>query len=337
MSTLRHSDAKRDSTGAATQVAGLVDPVVSVVIPAFNASRTLADTLGSVAAQTYRNLEVVIVDDGSTDQTRSIALDWVARDKRFSLVALAGNQGPSLARREGTERSRGAFIAFIDADDLWSRDHVERHVRALESDSAIGVGFSSCRYIDNDGYPTGESSRRQSRRITAAEFLCANPATTCSTLVVRRNVFDQVGHFRSDMAYAEDQEWLFRVALSKWLVKGIEAQTVSYRRSPYGLSANTEKMEAGWSRFVELARGTAPAIVAKTLPQAAMAMHFYWARQSMMSGEATKVRHHFLSGILSSPAAAMQVPALALFLAGASLSPMCAMTMVRVFRSVRLA
>ena len=312
---------------------GAVRPLVSVVIACFNAERTLGETLASVAAQTLGDLEVFVVDDGSSDASRDIASRWAVADSRFHLVTMPRNGGPSLARRAGVERSAAPYVAFLDADDLWTPEHLAHHVAALRANEGLGVSFSPCAYIDDAGRPSGAGSRVHDGAVVAAELLSSNPTTTCSSLVVRRAVLDEVGHFRSDMTHAEDQEWLFRVVRAGWEVRGIKARTVAYRRSHTGLSADTTRMERGWRQFVDIARAGAPDVVAPALPGATAAMHFYWARQCAAAGSRRQVQRHLVEGLRASPSSALGAPGTAMFLAGASLSPFLAMRVADLARS----
>lgn len=126
-------------------------PRVSVIVPAYNASRTIAATLDSVRAQTFGQFECWIVDDGSTDDTAAIAEAYAKTDDRFQLLRQP-NRGVALARNAALERSRGEFVAALDADDVWHPDFLGAHVSAL-TESSPHAGFSYCfaRAIDAAG------------------------------------------------------------------------------------------------------------------------------------------------------------------------------------------
>lgn len=320
-----------EAAGPATMLA----PAVSVVIACYNAARTLEATLASVAGQSFGDFEVIIVDDGSKDGSQALAREWADADSRFRLLLSARNQGPSLARKSGVEQSRAGIIAFLDADDIWSPEHLALHVAALRANPDTGVSFSPCAYIDGSGQPAGGGSRILAEDVTAAELLGSNPTTTCSALVVHRAVFDEAGHFRSDMTHAEDQEWLFRVACSGWAIRPIAERTVAYRRAATGLSADTRKMEAGWHQLVASARTLAPQIVSQALPRATASMHFYWARQAAVGGSAQQVRRHFLHGLRSWLPSAVAMPGTAVYLAGACVSPSLAARLAAIARSAQ--
>jgi glycosyltransferase involved in cell wall biosynthesis len=105
------------------------EPLVSVIIPAFNSAATLGDTLASAAAQSHRALEIIVIDDGSTDATARIAADFCARHPRARLISQT-NQGVAAARNRGIAEAKGEFVAPLDADDLWHKDKIARQVAA---------------------------------------------------------------------------------------------------------------------------------------------------------------------------------------------------------------
>ncbi len=109
------------------------NPLVSVVIPAFNATSTLRTTLASVAGQTHRELEILVVDDGSTDGTADLVADAASGDPRITLVGDGSNHGRSHARNAGIDAATGSWVGFVDADDLWDPARVERLLGAARA------------------------------------------------------------------------------------------------------------------------------------------------------------------------------------------------------------
>ena len=310
-------------------------PFVSVVMPCFNAEATIAASIECVLSQTFTDLELIVVDDGSSDGSAALVQTISARDGRVTLLSQE-NAGPSVARNRGAEAGSGALVAFLDADDLWLPEHIERHVAAMAADAGVGVSFSPCEVIDVNGRPTGERTRVWARDVALTDVLAGNPTSTCSSLVVRRQVFADAGLMRSDMAYAEDQEWLFRVVASQWRVRGIAQRTVRYRTTPGGLSANTQKMLEGWIAFLEHARRSAPGLVDPHVPYATWQMRSYHARQAIRSGQSSRIaRNHFLSALAASPGSAVRSPLKTLALAGACLSPALARRAISLSTSLR--
>ena len=133
-------------------------PLVSVVIASYNAAATLDQTIESVLCQTIANIEVVVVDDGSSDGTPDLVRELMGTDRRIRLIEQR-NAGPSSARNRGVELARAETIAFIDADDLWKPDHLALNLANLDADKQLGASFSACEIIDLHGRSTGEKTR----------------------------------------------------------------------------------------------------------------------------------------------------------------------------------
>ena len=126
-------------------------PLVSVVIPAYNAEKTLARTLTSVLSQTWTELQVIVVDDGSSDCTLSIARDFEAKDPRVTVISRQ-NAGVSVARNHGVIRCRGKYIRFIDSDDTLPADSMEKMVLRAEKDGADLVIGGFTEYVGEHGH-----------------------------------------------------------------------------------------------------------------------------------------------------------------------------------------
>ncbi len=122
-------------------------PLISVVVPCFNAQDTLIRTLASVAFQTYQNIEVLIVDDGSSDGSLEIARRFAECDARMRVLSQP-NRGVAAARNLGISAAKGEFVALIDADDLWRPEKLELQLRPLLNDPAVGVVYSWFEHID---------------------------------------------------------------------------------------------------------------------------------------------------------------------------------------------
>ena len=271
-------------------------PIVSVVVPCHNSAATLAATLASALAQSLREIEVIVVNDGSTDATLEAATA-AAQDPRVAVVSQA-NAGVSAARNRGIAEAKGEFVALLDSDDLWDEDHLETHVARLRADPALGLSFSPVRFIEADGGATGERTRPKLDGLTPADILSTNPCSTCSTMVVRAKVFEEVGGFREGLRRAEDQEWLFRVSLSGWRIAGVDRILVSYRNSPMGLSANLDGMYEGFRDMLEAARLSDPALVARLGPLAAARMSRYLARRALRLRMGRATARRFMSRAL---------------------------------------
>jgi glycosyltransferase involved in cell wall biosynthesis len=123
-------------------------PTISVVIPTYNATATVLETIASVQAQTHRDLEILVINDGSTDDLLACLAPTIT-DSRVQIHSYP-NGGLPVARNRGIERATGEYIAFIDADDLWTPDKLERQLQALEANSRAGLAYSWTYFMEAD-------------------------------------------------------------------------------------------------------------------------------------------------------------------------------------------
>ncbi|MDM7936076.1 MAG: glycosyltransferase family A protein [Cyanobium sp. CZS 48M] len=257
------------------------EPMVSVVIPAFDAESSLPATIAAVQAQTWSDWQLLVIDDGSRDGTADCVRRLQAGDERLGLIC-APNRGVSAARNLGVARSRGPIVAFLDADDLWHPTKLERHLEQFRAEPRLGVSFARVEVLTPEGVPTGQVSSSKLRDLRAEDFLSENPTTTTSNWVVRRLVLEEVGGFLESMSYSEDLEWLLRVrCCTDWEIAGVPEVLTGYRTSVGGLSGQLARMETGWEQMVEQARRYAPELVEKHLNEARAIQLRYLARRSL--------------------------------------------------------
>jgi glycosyltransferase involved in cell wall biosynthesis len=231
-------------------------PFVSVVIPCFRAADTLRTAVESVLRQSWSDLEVIIVDDGSPDHSLLVALKLAEEDPRIRVLSQA-NSGPALARNRGIAASVGTLIAFLDADDRWTSDYLAEHVAHFARNPACGAAFARVAFFDQAMRRAGRTSAKV-RSLTLAKILGENAVCTTSNLVARASVFREIGAFDARLTHAEDQEWVARVlAMTAWQVLGLPKVMVHYRTSPAGLSGNLDLMREGWLRMLAIVRGYA--------------------------------------------------------------------------------
>ncbi len=174
------------------------NPLVSVIIPVYNGARYLGAALESVFAQTYREFEVIVVDDGSTDESGVIAQGF--SDVRYLQQT---NQGVAAARNHGLEAARGEFFAFLDQDDLWTPDKLKLQVEYLLSHPDVGYTLTQQKYFLDPGGTLPTWFRKEL-------FDSVHTGWVLGTLVVRRTIFEQVGNFATGYSAANDSDWFFR-------------------------------------------------------------------------------------------------------------------------------
>ena len=273
-------------------------PLISIVVPCYNATRTLAETIASASAQTLTDFEIIAVDDGSTDGTGDL-LEQLARGEPRLVIIAQPNKGLAGARNSAIRQAHGRFIALLDADDLWDADYLEAHLANL-ADASVGVSFSRLRYIDMAGAPTGSETRPKLSGLTPADFLRSNPCT--SLIVVRREVFAGAGLFNETLRRVEDQEWLFRAAAGGWTMRGIDRVLASYRITPGSLSSNVEAMLASFEAFLDHAATIAPEVVARHRRLALAGMLRYCARRALAHDKESAIaRRTMLRAIWTAP------------------------------------
>ncbi|ETX28224.1 glycosyltransferase family 2 protein [Roseivivax isoporae] len=218
-------------------------PRFSVVVPCHNASRTLPETLASLAAQTFPDWEALCVDDGSTDATRAILEAEARRDPRVRPLRNPG-KGPSAARNFGARLAQGQVLAFCDADDLWTPDKLAA-LDAAFADRALDGAYARIGFFDGAPDHVSTVSTPPEGRLALAHLMGENPVCTMSNIAVRRCAFDAAGPFREDMVHNEDLEWLIRLVGTGHRVEALDAVHVLYRKSPGGLSADLTAMARG--------------------------------------------------------------------------------------------
>jgi glycosyltransferase involved in cell wall biosynthesis len=215
-------------------------PEVSVVIPAYNAERTLGETLQSALSQTLDDLEVIVIDDGSTDSTADVAES--AGDQRVRVVRVT-NGGVARARNRGIHEARGQFIALLDADDIWRPAKLERQVTLLRARPEVGVCFTAAVRIDADRHPLEGSPAREYRDYCRALLLeSVIVSGSCSSGMIRRRLALDVGGF--DPSFSQSADWDFWLRLSCMTAFAPIPETlVLYRTYPGNMSSDIALLE----------------------------------------------------------------------------------------------
>jgi glycosyltransferase involved in cell wall biosynthesis len=221
-------------------------PLVSVVIPAFNASSTLQQTLHSVSAQTYSNLEIIVVDDGSVDHTAVIARAYSETDLRVRLVQKP-NGGVASARNAGTQASSAEFVAFIDADDLWHPTKIAKQMALLTANgNDMALVYAPFRRIDVAGMVLGSSRNHRVDGWVVNRHFYVNFIGNGSSILVRKHVLEEIGGYSSTLREAsaqgcEDLLLQLRIAL-RYRFGTVPEYLVGYRQSPGNMSSDQERM-----------------------------------------------------------------------------------------------
>jgi glycosyltransferase involved in cell wall biosynthesis len=265
--------------------------LVSVIIPVYKAEKYVASTLQSVLNQTYKNLEILIIDDESPD--RSIEICKQFSDPRIKIIHQK-NRGLSGARNKGIQQAQGEYLAFIDADDLWLPEKIEKHVEHLDNSPTVGVSFSRSTFIDQDGASLNIHQMPRLKNITPYQVLARNPIGNGSAAVFRKQVFEDIKYQDNLHGYVEDfyfderfrltqdTECWMRIALqTSWQMEGIPESLTLYRVNSQGLSASVLTKLKSLEEVVEKVRSYAPEFIAQCENRAKAYHRRYVARRAV--------------------------------------------------------
>jgi len=193
--------------------------LITCIVPVYNGERYLGEAIESILKQSYRPIEIIVADDGSTDGTASIAASY-GKQLRYLRQP---NAGPAAARNLGISMSAGEFVAFLDADDLWHGEKFDRQMARFrerpELDYCIG-------HVQNFWIP---ELIQEERRFRDHRISKALPGYCTGTLLARRHCFDVVGEFNTAIKHADDTEWFLRAA-EQGIVMELLPDVLLYRR-----------------------------------------------------------------------------------------------------------
>lgn len=214
-------------------------PLVSVIIPNYNYERYLREAIDSALGQTYPNIEIIVVDDGSTDDSRQI-IESYGREIR---AVFQQNQGVSAARNSGVVQSKGEFVAFLDADDIWLPEKIESQVARFEQDRDLGLVHVWIVDVDADTCEI-EPHLDGKEGWVAEALLLGEPVIYGggSGFLVRRTVLDDVGVFDTNLSTSADWDIFVRIAI-KYRFGIVNRILLKYRIHDSNMHQNVERME----------------------------------------------------------------------------------------------
>ncbi len=215
-----------------------MNDLISVIIPSYNSESFVCDAVRSVLAQTFSPLEILVIDDGSTDNTRGVLEQFGDRIRYYRQE----NRGPASARNTGIHFASGKLLAFLDADDVWLPDKLSKQYNVLAQQSEIGLVHSDIRYWHQD---TGEKNLKWvgRERFAGDCYICLfyeNRVLT-SSILVRKECFGKAGLFDERLGRAEDWDMLIRIA-RHYRFAYIPEPLIDYRLHGAGLTNNEARM-----------------------------------------------------------------------------------------------
>ena len=217
--------------------------MVSVIIPSYNSEKYIGETLESVCAQTYSDFEVLVMNDCSKDRTAEIVDMYARKDPRIQLINLPGNKGVSHARNQGVEKASGEWIAFLDSDDMWTKDKLEKQLklqerlRAKKSDiEEPEFLFTGSSFIDENGEPLA-SVLHVPKHVDFSELLKQN-IISCSSVLIRRSLMLKYPMPCSDQFHEDFATWLTILKNENMVAYGLDEPLLIYRVTRSSRSGN---------------------------------------------------------------------------------------------------
>jgi glycosyltransferase involved in cell wall biosynthesis len=222
-------------------------PLVSVVIPVFNGTKYIIPTLESVLQQTYDHYEIIIIDDGSTDQLKALLEPYLTKFPTKIKYFYQENQGLSATRNQGIKLSSGELIALLDADDLFYPNKLAEQVAIFQAKPHIGLVQSGWELVDENGnFMSAVKPWEKSPTLDLKDWLLWQ-ATLPSAMVFQKSWLDKIGSFNPQLRKMEDLDIVLRFALSGGQAAWLEKIAVSYRQHSHNLS----KDRVGYTQILE--------------------------------------------------------------------------------------
>ncbi|OZC37242.1 hypothetical protein B9Q17_03740 [Marinobacter vinifirmus] len=211
-------------------------PLISVIIPTFNCYSTLRSAIESALSQTYKNIEVIVIDDGSSDETPSIISSYI----NSIIYIKQENRGVAEARNVGVRSSNGEWIAFLDADDIWDENKLERQFSKM-NDEGNSWSYTDTRFVG--GVNSGRLDSEFTKKHTGSVFneLLTNNFISTSTVLLKKSKFHNAGGFDTTLPAIEDWELWVRIS-SKNAVSYVDQPLTTYRVHKKSTSRNTRKV-----------------------------------------------------------------------------------------------
>ena len=221
------------------------EPLVSIITPVYNAERFLSETIKSVKEQTYKNWELLLVDDCSKDNSAKIIKEFNRTDDRIKYIKLEKNSGASISRNTGIKNAKGRFIAFVDSDDLWEPEKLEIQISYM-LEKKLGFTFTSYRYMKENGVKTNKVAKAPFK--INYNGLLKNTIIGCSTVVIDKDI---IGEFEMPLVKrGQDTATWLQILRNEKYAYGIQKDLVNYRLVGDSLSSNKIKaLKRTWNTY----------------------------------------------------------------------------------------
>ncbi|MEH1780192.1 MAG: glycosyltransferase [Nostoc sp.] len=224
-------------------------PKISVIIPAYNSEKTIKQTIQSVLNQTFTNLELIVINDGSQDSTLEVVTQF--QDSRIKVFSYA-NAGGNVSRNRGLHHAVGEFVSFLDADDLWTPDKLQSQLKALQENATAKVAYGWTDYIDTNGKFILSGKRINVNGNIYEELLLNNFLENGSNPLIDKKALITLGGFDESLNAAQDWDMWLRLA-SKFNFVCVPYVQILYRISANSVSSNLVRQEKACLQVLERA------------------------------------------------------------------------------------
>jgi glycosyltransferase involved in cell wall biosynthesis len=218
----------------------MIPLLVSVIIPNYNYAKYLREAIDSVLAQTYRNIEIIVVDDGSKDDSKKILESY---GEKITAIFQA-NQGVSAARNNGVAASKGEYVAFLDADDIWLARKIELQIEKFVNDKTLGLVHVGVEDIDAQGKVIGTHLNGLTGEVSheLLRFKLSVILGGGSGIMIPRKILDEIGGFDLRLSTSADWDFFYRIS-SRYQIGFIDDLLLKYRIHVSNMHGNVEQME----------------------------------------------------------------------------------------------
>jgi len=277
-------------------------PKVSIIIPTYNCARFLPESINSALAQSYQDFEIILVDDGSTDNTRAIVSGFIEKYSGKIVYVYQENAGLACARNAGLKTARGEYVALLDADDRWLPNRLMETVAALDANPGVGLVHANITRISEEGEVIATPSREE-RFLSGAIFehiFLRRAHISCPTVLFRMECCSAVGMFDENLTRlgSEDRDLWLRIS-EKFKIEYINEVLAYYRISPSGMSRNQEKMMKAQTYVINKFSGERKH--AHLRRPAFAKMYRDWADEMLIREEFILACRYYLQAIYYSP------------------------------------
>lgn len=267
----------------------MTEPLVSIILPAYNVADYVAEAVMSAHAQDWPRIELICVDDGSTDGTAAVlhrcADVWTTPDRVMKIVSQT-NQGAAAARNRGLEEAQGTFICFLDGDDVMQPELITRMVDILRSDPSVQLAAPSLRYVDANGAPIGITSHHRKRRFNAQTLVVDGPIQSATGVTTTADAARRTGPFDTALRGCIDLDWFVRLLAETDGVAQIAPDLLAnYRKRPDQITSKWRRMRENWevvvAKMARAGHGLSPA----EARSARARNNIFWATVAYQNGD----------------------------------------------------